>query len=83
LPSKDELNQMCKWARGQAWTSDATVCDSTGTINTAPATGFSTVYYWSSSETVDGTAWDQYFYFGSQGTYYKNYTSYVRPVRAF
>ena len=32
LPSKDELNQMCKWQRGVAWTSDATVCTG-GTLN--------------------------------------------------
>ena len=40
LPSKDELNQMCKWVRGVAWTSDATVCTG-GTLNTGVgAAGF-------------------------------------------
>ncbi|MEY3756640.1 MAG: hypothetical protein RL356_912, partial [Actinomycetota bacterium] len=53
LPSKDELNQMCKWARGVAWTSDATVCTG-GTINTGPgAAGFVIyAYYISSSEYI-------------------------------
>jgi hypothetical protein len=32
LPSKDELNQMCKWQRGVDWISDATVC--TGGVST-------------------------------------------------
>ena len=83
LPSKDELNQMCKWARGQAWTSDATVCDSTGTINTAPATGFSTDYYWSSFENDADSAWYQTFNGGGQNPRSKSITVYVRPVRAF
>ena len=55
LPSKDELNQMCKWARAQAWTSDATICTSGGTLNLGTghglnAAGFSSTAYWSSSE---------------------------------
>ena len=33
IPSKDELNQMCKLARGRGWTADAT-CNK-GTLNTA------------------------------------------------
>ena len=83
IPSKDELNQMCKWARGQAWTSDATVCDSTGTLNTAPATGFSAAYYWSSSELGVSLAWRQYFRYGFQINANKLSAYYVRPVRAF
>jgi hypothetical protein len=80
LPSKDELNQMCKWARGQAWTSNATVCDSSGTL----AAGFVENYYWSSSEFDAGSAWAQYFGNGYQNPYSGklNYY-YVRPVRAF
>jgi hypothetical protein len=86
LPSKDELNQMCKWARGVAWTSDATVCNSSGTINTGPgAAGFGN-YYWSSSEDNASWAWFQYFSVPiPQYTYMKYYSSEirVRPVRAF
>ena len=83
LPSKDELNQMCKWQRGVAWTSDATVCTG-GNLNTGRgASGFSAFYYWSSSEVDDDNAWFQYFNDGSQGDGSKNYPFYVRPVRAF
>jgi len=83
LPSKDELNQMCKWQRGVAWTSDATVCTG-GAINTGlGAAGFVANAYWSSSEFNATDAWFQYSA-GSQGATNKNYvTAYVRPVRAF
>jgi hypothetical protein len=45
--------------------------------------GFSTVSYWSSSETDDSSAWYQYFNLGFQYNYYKGNALYVRPVRAF
>jgi hypothetical protein len=83
LPSVDELNQMCKWARGVAWTSDATVCTG-GTINTGlGATGFADNYYWSSSESNASFAWLQYFSNGGQYDTNKRDTFPVRPVRAF
>jgi hypothetical protein len=84
LPSKDELNQMCKWVGNVAWTSDATVCFG-GTINTGPgAAGFVENLYWSSSESGAGNAWGQYFDDGYQTNLgAKNSTFYVRPVRAF
>jgi hypothetical protein len=80
LPSKDELNQMCKWARGQAWTTDATLCDTSGTLKS----GFVAGYYWSSSEGgAAAAAWSQYFLDGAQLNGGKITTFYVRPVRAF
>ena len=89
LPSKDELNQMCKWARGVAWTSDATVCTG-GTINTGPgAAGFVIwKYYLSSSEYIPQPAdrvWIQPFTHNyAQAIADKGSTNYyVRPVRAF
>jgi hypothetical protein len=84
LPSKDELNQMCKWERGVAWTSDATVCTG-GTINTGPgAAGFViNQYYWSSSEYDGIIVWIQHFSINSSGGGNKVGTFYVRPVRAF
>jgi len=90
LPSYDELNQMCKWVKGQAWTSDATVCNSSGTINTGSgAAGFGSYDYWSSSD--GGTGYGDYaryqwFPSGFQGRTAKAMTGqnlYVRPIRAF
>ena len=83
LPSYDELNQMCKWAKGVAWTSDATVCAG-GTINTgAGAAGFSNLNYWSSSDSRNLYAFYQYFGSGYRGETAKTLLIYVRPIRAF
>ncbi len=86
LPTSAELNQMCKWARGLPWVSDATVCTSAGTLNTGPgAAGFdeSSYDYWSSSEIDASTARVQYFGDGGQGNPSKSLTKNVRPIRAF
>jgi hypothetical protein len=85
LPSKDELNQMCKWQRGitdPALTSLTTVCTG-GTLNSGlGAAGFLANIYWSSSEFNAFVAWSQRFDDGSQD--YRTKTAYyVRPVRAF
>ena len=67
MPSKDELNQMCKWQRGVDLTADATVCTG-GTLNSVRwgASGFSPETYWSSSESFITTAWFQIFATGFQ-----------------
>ena len=87
LPSKDELNQMCKWANAVAWTSDATRCTN-GTLNAGTgyglnAAGFSNTFYWSSSEANASNASLQDFYAGVQINDGKGTTNYPRPVRAF
>ena len=84
LPAKDELNQMCKWARGQAWISDATLCNNTGGINTGSgAEGFLNSTYWSSTQNLAYTAWYQIFSSGTQGNEHKFNPFTVRPIRAF
>jgi hypothetical protein len=82
LPSRDELLQMCKWARGQAWESDATKCSNGGVINSAA--GFvDDTPYWSSSESSSSEAWAQYLVGDTQQELRKNAGLHVRPVRSF
>ena len=45
--------------------------------------GFANNFYWSSTELVNYSAWVQNFYLGDQLNFIKNYTFYVRAVRAF
>ena len=91
LPSKDELNQMCKWQRGitgDALTNLTTRCAG-GTLNSgAGAAGFiDTTGYWTSSETEASKALGQEFggvTGGAQGAGNKSISNnYVRPIRAF
>jgi hypothetical protein len=81
LPSKDELNQLCKYARMQstAVVDQAVVCDATGTLRS----GFASFYYWSSSQYDSNYAWGHYFVDGVQYTAGKTDPLQVRPVRAF
>ena len=51
--------------------------------NRASVGDFLSTDYWSSSEFSASNAWYQGFFFGYQGSYTKDYTNYVRPVRAF
>ena len=72
LPSKDELNQMYEHKAA---------------INSAAAansgSNFFDYYYWSSTEFVYDTAWEQNFSNGFQDYGYKYNTDNVRAVRAF
>lgn len=72
LPSKEELNLM--------YQNKATI-DATAGVN--GGSGFASAYYWSSTEYDNGIAWSQYFYVDTQYPTNKNYTGYVRAVRAF
>lgn len=86
LPSKDELNQMCKWQRGitgEALTNLATVCTG-GVINSGVgAQGFDGDY-WTSTEVNDFTVWSQSFVTGAQrNNTAKQESGRVRPIRAF
>ena len=81
LPSKDELNEVCKYARntGQAAGAGAVCTDG----SSATLRGFADGDYWSSSELAAGFAWIQYFANGFQYGDSKSGADYVRPVRAF
>ena len=88
LPSKVELNQMCKWARGQAWVSDLSECERAAGVNDA-ASGFCCFWYWSSTQkTGENGAAAAYWMIGSldprlsEGLSKAN-AGRVRPVRAF
>ena len=84
LPSLDELNQLCKWQRGQAWVSDATLCNTTGSNNSGPGTPAFSDGYWSSSQVAANTAsvinFDPNVSFS---TVQKSTNQGVRPIRAF
>ena len=82
LPSKDELNELCKYAKntGQA-AGGATLCSGGAD---AAVRGFTATNYWSSSEDSAVNAWQHSFFDGSRGANSKfSTTNYVRVVRAF
>ncbi len=94
LPSKAELNQLCKYAWG--YTADGTAISNgqsvapaqqaNGCISTSPNTrqgGFAADFYWSSSQSNPNDAWVQNFGYGGQYTDAKFNSLRVRPVRAF
>lgn len=85
IPSMNELNELCKYARGQTTGVLTVPCTSGGTLKTGTADdlgGFVADYYWSSSEGV-AIARSQTFNNGYQSYSSKSLTRYVRPVRAF
>lgn len=81
LPSKDELNELCKKFSNDR--SDVAPEISKCRGSRAPMNGFSTANYWSSTQDANNNAWSQHFTSGDQYAYYKLNAGYVRPVRAF
>ena len=79
LPSKDELNEVCKYARNTGQATGAAIVCAGGLLRD----DFSGNVFWSSSEYDDNDAWFQAFGDGYQASYLKNYSYFVRPVRAF
>jgi len=84
LPSADELNELCKYARSQATGDPSMECDSSGTL----LPGFSINKYWSSTEDVCCFADVRNFDSGSRGNKFKDATLdpggfHIRPIRAF
>jgi hypothetical protein len=71
LPSKEELNQMyLNIGQGNA-------------LGLGNVGGFGNINYWSSTESDQIRAWDQFFGDGNQDSSYKIFTFNVRAVRAF
>ncbi len=81
LPSKDELNALCKWAYGDIVNA---ICNNNGFGGLSVVNGgFPSVFYHSSSEYSHERAWSHDFEYGGQYNFNKAYTGGVRPVRAF
>jgi hypothetical protein len=82
LPSKDELNEVCKYARNTGQAPGASTRCAGG--STATLRGFSEdYYYWSSSETASTGSRAQFFANGDLYSVTRYSELYVRPVRAF
>ena len=85
LPVPAELNQLCKYVKGQPWSSDATLCSSSGT----PSLGFSNQTYYTILSAITGADPNRYrvhaqnFTTGTFGQADKDGAAYVRPIRAF
>ena len=87
LPSKNELDELCKSFSSNR--NDVTPTTEVGGVKSTcvgsrePLAGFSTANYWSSSQETGNTVWTQHFTSGDQYPFYKLNAGYVRPVRAF
>ena len=82
LPSGDELNELCKYARTQTTGNSLVKCNSDGILRN---NSFAAGGYWSSSEDDASNAWFQYFsiYSNQPRITSKDRGGSVRPVRAF
>jgi hypothetical protein len=89
IPSANELNELCKYARGQTTGVLTVACTFGGTLKTGTADdlgGFVEDHmfpYWSSSEYSAPVAWHQGFDNGNRVGDDKQGAYSVRPVRAF
>jgi hypothetical protein len=86
IPSMNELNELCKYARGQITGNLKVTCDGTGTLKDGFADdlrGFVGGPYWSSSESTAEYAEGRNFVSGGLAGTLKVSAIYVRPVRAF
>jgi len=87
IPSMNELNELCKYARGQTTGVLTASCSGGGTLKTGTANdleGFVDSIYWSSSEkVVDKASYQRFDNRASIDDRDKVNGGYVRPVRAF
>ena len=85
IPSMNELNELCKYSRGQTTGNPKTECN--GSYVAAPSGtdlgGFVGFFYWSSSEHTPSNVKGQFFNSGSQSYKTKSEYFYLRPIRAF
>ena len=85
LPSQEELNELCKYARNQTTGNVNVDCDKHGSL----IQGFLEYFYWSSSESTrkqfgELTAWIQDFTYGQQNDFSQKKSEFhVRPIRSF
>ena len=89
IPSMNELNELCKYARGQATGTPSVACNSSGTLKTTAFAGsdlggFAATYYWASNEFSTANAYMIEFIEGSNSNYKKTVANMsIRPIRAF
>jgi len=88
IPSMNELNELCKYARGQTTGVLTVACTSSGTLKSTVNAGtdlggFKGSYYRSSSEHNAKNAWAERFDNGEQFNFDKSGIGYIRPIRAF
>ena len=81
LPSKDELNALCKWAYSDTVNA---ICNRNGSGGSwLENGGFAYGHYWSSTDHSPEMALSQFFKYVIQTNEFKGAHWYVRPVRAF
>ena len=91
LPSMNELNELCKYAWGQATGVPTVACVGSGTFKSTASAGgdlggFVSSFYLSSTESNTNKVNDALnirFNSAAIGTYVKTYAMAVRPIRAF
>jgi hypothetical protein len=87
IPSVNELNELCKYSRGQSTGDPKVACDDSGTIKGGTLNDLGGFVegsdYWSSSESNNSRSWIQIFSDGSKTDEEKSYDFRFRPIRAF
>jgi hypothetical protein len=79
LPNTSEANQLCKYANGQPWVSDATMC-----TGASPSLGLSLARYWTTSEYNNQYASVMDFAIPQLPfNLLKSYAYQIRPIRSF
>ena len=88
LPSRDELIELCKYARTQTTGNVSTSCTTAGTLNAGVLKGFGNAdgdsQYWSSSDASTNNAYTVWLSGSVSGGFGgKTIDRYIRPVRYF